>query len=83
MSERPLIPLPRRADIIERIERTDRDIDRDRDRKDYVNQKAARELCARIPGAQFQSIPKAGHELNREAPEALGHAVDDFFCSLP
>lgn len=39
--------------------------------KDRTNVKAAQTLTQLIPGARFQTIPGAGHEVNRDAPEAL------------
>lgn len=39
--------------------------------RDRANQKAARKLAALLPQAQLHLIPGAGHELNRDAPEAI------------
>lgn len=51
--------------------------------KDKTNAKAARELARLAPAARFQAIPGVGHEVNRDAPEALAAAWTDFMknCS--
>ena len=47
--------------------------------RDRANQKAALELRAGIPKAELAWIPGAGHEVNRDAPEALAEALRQFF----
>lgn len=39
--------------------------------RDRANLKAARQMHGAIPGSALYILPKAGHELTREAPEAL------------
>ena len=45
--------------------------------RDRANQKAARELAAKAPGGELRLVPGAGHEVNREAPEALAAILRD------
>lgn len=47
--------------------------------RDRANRKAAQGLQAGIPGAELAWIPGAGHEVNRDAPEALAEALRSFF----
>ena len=47
--------------------------------RDRANRKAALELRAGIPGAEAAWIPGAGHEVNRDAPEALAEVLREFF----
>ena len=47
--------------------------------RDRANQKAALELRAGIPKAELAWIPGAGHEVHRDAPEALAEALRQFF----
>lgn len=47
--------------------------------RDWANMRAALELKERIPSAELCIIKSAGHEVNLEAPEALGGALHDFF----
>ena len=49
--------------------------------KDRANRKATRELAELIPGAEFQSVPGAGHEANLDAPEALAAVLSAFYRS--
>lgn len=51
--------------------------------KDKTNAKAARELARLAPGARFQTVPGAGHEVNRDAPEALAAAWAEFMKDCP
>ena len=39
--------------------------------RDKANRKASKELSALLPQAELYLIPNAGHELNKDAPEAL------------
>ncbi len=39
--------------------------------KDRANRKAAKQLQKLLPQAELHLIPGAGHELNRNAPEAI------------
>lgn len=49
--------------------------------RDRANIKAARMLVQSIDGAQLRLISGAGHEVNRDAPEALGHTIRSFWMS--
>ena len=44
--------------------------------RDRANKKAALELRDGIPGAELAWVPGAGHEVNREAPEALAALLE-------
>lgn len=46
--------------------------------RDGANRKAAEGLAKRLKAARLRMIPGAGHEVNREAPEALGQILTDF-----
>ena len=48
-------------------------------RKDRANRKAARQLQEGLSNAAMQTIDGAGHEANREAPEALSAALAAFY----
>jgi pimeloyl-ACP methyl ester carboxylesterase len=47
--------------------------------KDRVNRNASRKLAERIPGAELQFIPNAGHEVNIQAPERLAETLEAFY----
>lgn len=47
--------------------------------RDRANQKSALELRAGLPKAELARIPGAGHEVNRDTPEALAEALRRFF----
>lgn len=47
--------------------------------KDTANKRASLELKERIQNAQFLMIPNAGHEVNIDAPAALGERLNIFF----
>lgn len=47
--------------------------------KDTVNRQASQKLQARLPGAGLRIIKNAGHEVNVDAPEALGRELSAFF----
>ena len=47
--------------------------------KDSANKKAARELAQLLPGTRLALVPGAGHEVNRQAPEALAGLLQEFF----
>lgn len=47
--------------------------------KDRANRKAARQLQEGLSNAAMQTIDGAGHEANREAPEALSAALAAFY----
>ena len=47
--------------------------------QDKANKKAALGLSRRIPGSKLLLLPKAGHEVNRDNPEALAQALLDFW----
>lgn len=51
--------------------------------RDKANTKAAQTLAHLIPNARFQTVPGAGHEVNRDAPEVLGKVWTEFIknCS--
>ena len=42
-----------------------------------LTEQAARELAAKAPGGELRLVPGAGHEVNREAPEALAAILRD------
>lgn len=46
--------------------------------KDYVNKKASKKIAELIPAAVLQLIPRAGHEVNVQAPKALAEILEDF-----
>lgn len=50
--------------------------------RDTANRKDAAALAAGIPGAKCIFLPGAGHEVNRQTPEALAMALNDFYKSL-
>jgi pimeloyl-ACP methyl ester carboxylesterase len=43
----------------------------------------AQETAAKIPGARFVSIPKAGHVSTMENPDAVNEAIRDFLKDVP
>jgi pimeloyl-ACP methyl ester carboxylesterase len=43
----------------------------------------SRRLFLQIPGAKFVNIPRAGHTSALEEPEAVNHALREFWESLP
>lgn len=43
--------------------------------KDYPNLAAARRLAKRLPNAQLYIVPRAGHELNADAPDTVAEIV--------
>ena len=47
--------------------------------KDGANRREAAALAAGIPGAGLAFLPGAGHEVNREAPEALAEVLGQFY----
>lgn len=47
--------------------------------RDSANRSASLELAERIPQSQLVLLPKTGHEVNVEAPEALGAILSSFF----
>lgn len=47
--------------------------------KDRANRKAALELKRGVPKAELAVIPAAGHEVNRDAPDALAALLAGFF----
>lgn len=47
--------------------------------KDSANLKAAKELANNISNAEITIVEKAGHELNKEAPQKLVIILDDFY----
>lgn len=46
---------------------------------DHTNHKAAACLSRNIRGAVYQTVPGAGHEVNREAPAELARRLDAFY----
>lgn len=50
--------------------------------KDSANRKDARAMSVGIPEAGFATVPGAGHEVNREAPEALVEILNQFYGTL-
>lgn len=51
--------------------------------RDRANRRAARTLAGALPRAALRTIPGAGHEVNRDAPEALGQLLTAFFRAEP
>lgn len=49
--------------------------------RDRANKPAAKELETRLPAAELRVVEGAGHELNTEAPEALGDLLRWFWMS--
>lgn len=47
--------------------------------RDWVNRRAAEALRKGLPRGQLVIVERAGHEVNQDAPEALGRALDAFF----
>lgn len=47
--------------------------------RDRANRAATQSLAEGIPGAELSIIAKAGHEVNVDAPEALGQKLNLFF----
>lgn len=47
--------------------------------KDTANKKASLKLKEQIPQAELTIIRNAGHEVNAEAPEKLGSALENFY----
>lgn len=47
--------------------------------KDRANQKAARELAGKIPGAKLRILKNAGHEANKDAPAELAALLSSFY----
>ena len=39
-------------------------------------------MAARIPGAQYVAIPRAGHLSNLEQPQAFNAALDAFYAGI-
>ena len=50
--------------------------------KDYPNLAAARRLAKRLPNAQLYIVPRAGHELNADAPDTVAEIVRESFDRL-
>lgn len=51
--------------------------------RDRANRSAAEELAALLPAGELRLLPGAGHELNRDAPEALAELSAAFWSRLP
>ena len=51
--------------------------------RDRANRRAARTLAEALPRAALRTIPGAGHEVNRDAPEALGQLLTAFLRAEP
>lgn len=47
--------------------------------KDGANKAAALQMNEQIPNAKLLMIPGSGHEVNRDAPDELGKALQGFF----
>lgn len=47
--------------------------------KDRANRRAAEDLARRLPHARLYLCPGAGHEVNRDAPEALAAQLEHFY----
>ncbi len=50
--------------------------------KDYANKRACVQLVSQLPHATFQLVEKAGHEVNKDAPEALATILNHFYAKL-
>jgi 3-oxoadipate enol-lactonase len=50
--------------------------------RDVANIPAARELAARIPGAELRIVPRAGHPWNVQFPELFSRTIADFYERL-
>lgn len=50
--------------------------------KDYPNLAAARRLVKYLPNAQLYIVPRAGHELNADAPDTVAEMVRESFDRL-
>lgn len=50
--------------------------------RDSANKKAALQLAGLLPNAEVREIPGAGHEVNRDAPEALSGALRGFYRQM-
>ena len=50
--------------------------------RDGANRREAAALAAGIPGAGLAFLPGAGHEVNRDAPQALAEALEQFYGTL-
>lgn len=48
--------------------------------RDSANLKASRKLKELLPQAELQIIPGAGHEVNKDAPEAVSTILKDLSC---
>ena len=48
--------------------------------KDRANKGAALQFQKRLPQAKFVLIPRASHEVNVDAPEALAKELNDFWA---
>lgn len=51
--------------------------------QDSANKKAAVELAGILKNAELRLIPGSGHEVNRDAPEALADCLADFYRRIP
>lgn len=47
--------------------------------KDHANKSASKALVKRIPKAELQFIPNAGHELNTQTPKKLAQTLETFY----
>ncbi len=47
--------------------------------KDRANKKAAKSLAENIPGAKFQLLVNASHEVNKETPKKLAAELERFY----
>lgn len=50
--------------------------------KDHPNLAAARRLAKRLPNARLYVVPRAGHELNADAPDTVAEIVRESFDRL-
>lgn len=46
--------------------------------KDSANMKASKNLARLLPNAELKTVPKSGHEVNVDAPEALAQLIKEF-----
>ncbi|MDD7268148.1 MAG: alpha/beta hydrolase [Lachnospiraceae bacterium] len=47
--------------------------------QDKVNMRACQKLAELLPNARFKTISQAGHEVNRDQPQALAQLIKEFY----
>lgn len=51
-------------------------------KKDYINQKACKEIGKRLRNAETYLMKRAGHEVNQQSPQALAKVMDAFYKEI-